>query len=215
MKYLALAVIFGLGYLAANLTAPTSAADPKADPKPATPANILPPNPAIDFAGYLKIAQDAATHRQTRRVTEAEFIKMSGEKDTVILDARSKELYDVLHIKGAIHLSFPDIAIESLKKTFPDKNIRILIYCNNNFKEGAAPTPLFTVTPGGVVQGAQLAAAAKVAFPSKSAVASLNISTYIALFGYGYKNVYELAPLIDPTTSKLTFEATPKAEKPQ
>ena len=35
--------------------------------------------------------------------------------------------------------------------------------------------------------------------------ASLNISTYIALYTYGYRNVYELAPLVDPAKSKLTL----------
>ena len=34
--------------------------------------------------------------------------------------------------------------------------------------------------------------------------ASLNLSTYIALYNYGYRNVYELAPLID--ISKTTLE---------
>jgi rhodanese-related sulfurtransferase len=187
MRYLVLAVVFGLGYLAANLASTTTAADPKpANP----PGNMSPANPAIDFKGYLKVAAEAEEHRKTRRVTEEEFIKMSGEKDTIVLDARSKELYDVLHIKGAINMSFPDIAVDSLKKAFPDKNIRILIYCNNNFQGGTA--------------------AAARAFPSKLPTASLNISTYIALYNYGYKNVYELAPLIDPAKSKLTFESTPK-----
>ena len=36
------------------------------------------------------------------------------------------------------------------------------------------------------------------AFPTKRADASLNLSTYIALYSYGYRNVYELGPLLDP-----------------
>ena len=40
-------------------------------------------------------------------------------------------------------------------------------------------------------------------FPSKLPSASLNLSTYIALYSYGYENVYELGPLIDVKTSKL------------
>ena len=35
--------------------------------------------------------------------------------------------------------------------------------------------------------------------------ASLNLSTYIALFSYGYRNVYELAPLLEIHQSKLEF----------
>ena len=136
-------------------------------------------NPAIDMQGYLRISAEAAQHRESRRLSEEDFIRMSREPGTVILDARSREKYDELHIKDAINLSFPDITVESLQRTFPDKNKRILIYCNNNFV------------------GAQSA------FPTKMAVASLNLSTYISLYSYGYRNVYELGPLLDVKTSKL------------
>ena len=76
---------------------------------------------------------------------------MSREKGTIVLDARSKEMYDLMHVKGAINLSFPNIDIESLKKTLPDKNARILIYCNNNFKTDSPGT----IAGGGIpVEGA-------------------------------------------------------------
>lgn len=140
-------------------------------------------NPAIDMEGYLRVSREAARHRESRRVSEAEFVRMSREPGTVILDARSREKYDELHIKGAINLSFPDLAIESLKQVLPDKSTRILIYCNNNFEN------------------------AEDAFPKKIASASLNLATYIALYNYGYRNVYELGPLLDIKTSRLEFES--------
>ena len=136
------------------------------------------PNPSIDMAGYLRISAEAAEHRESRRLTEAAFIQMSREAGTVILDARSPEKYDELHIKDAINLTFPDITVESLKTALPDKNTRILIYCNNNF------------------------VGAERAFPTKIAVGSLNLSTYIALYSYGYRNVYELGPLLDIKTTR-------------
>ena len=142
-------------------------------------------NPSIDMPGYLAVAKEAAIYREARRVSEEEFIRMSGEPDTIILDARSREKFDELHIRGAINLSFPDIAIESLKTTIPDRNTRILIYCNNNFVNAEGP------------------------FPSKIARASLNLSTFIALYSYGYRNVYELGPLLDINTTKL--DVTPAA----
>jgi rhodanese-like protein len=139
-------------------------------------------NPAIDMAGHLRVSAEAARHRRARRVSEAEFIRMSRQPGTVILDARSREKYDELHVRGAINLSFPDIAVESLHRLIPDRNTRILIYCNNNFREGVP------------------------AFPTKVASASLNLSTFIALYDYGYREVYELAPLLDLETSKLEFD---------
>ncbi len=138
-------------------------------------------NPAIDMAGYLRVAGEAAQHRATRRVSEADFIRMSREPGTVILDARSQEKYDELHVKGAINLSFPDIASSTLQSAIPDRDTRILIYCNNNFANATGP------------------------FPVKLATASLNLSTFIALYNYGYRNVYELAPLIDIARSQLEF----------
>jgi phage shock protein E len=203
VKYLVLALVFAAGYLAANIAAPNAAADPQPVPPmnpPSKETGVM--NPAIDMQGYLKVAQDAAKHRQSRRISEEDFIKMSAEEGTIVLDARSKELYDLLHIKGAMNLTFPDIAIDSLAKKLPDKNVRILIYCNNNFKTAAAASST-APKPGQPNVGK----VAKAAFPSKVPTASLNISTYIALYNYGYKNVYELAPLIDPEKSKLTFES--------
>ena len=91
-------------------------------------------NPAIDMEGFLKNARAASKHREKRRLTEDQFIAMSKEQDVVILDARSKERFDELHIKGAVNLSFPDITVDSLAMLLPNKNTKILIYCNNNFE---------------------------------------------------------------------------------
>ena len=142
-------------------------------------------NPAIDMTGYLRISTEAAQYREGRRLAEDKFIQMSRVPGTIILDARSKQKYDELHIKRAINLSFPDITIASLKQIIPDKSTRILIYCNNNFQNAEGP------------------------FPSKLPSASLNLSTYIALYTYGYRNIYELGPLIDIKASKLEFESSP------
>ena len=136
-------------------------------------------NPRIDMEGYLRVSLEAAEHREARRLSEEDFIRMSREPGAVVLDARSRQKYDELHVRGAINLSFPDITVESLGRLIPDKGTRVLIYCNNNFRGAEGP------------------------FPTKLPTASLNLSTYIALYSYGYRNVYELAPLIDVQTSRL------------
>jgi hypothetical protein len=144
-------------------------------------------NPAIDMDGFLDTSREAAAHRKTRRLAEDEFLEMSRQPGTIILDARSREKYDLLHIKGAINLSFPDITIESLALLIPDKSTHVLIYCNNNFENS------------------------ELAFPSKLPAASLNLSTYVSLYTYGYRNIYELGPLLDPKQSKLSFESSQPA----
>ena len=81
----------------------------------------VPNNPAIDMQGFLTVSREAADARESRRISEADFIRMSREPGTIVLDARSREKFDELHIKGATHLSFPDIAVDSLHATIPDK----------------------------------------------------------------------------------------------
>jgi phage shock protein E len=150
-----------------------------------TPAAIE--NPAIDMEGHLRIAAEAAKHRESRRLTEDAFLSMMREDGTVVLDARSRDKYEELHVAGAINLPFPDITVASLDQLLPDKNTRVLIYCNNNFVNAERP------------------------FPSKLSRSSLNVSTYITLFDYGYRNVYELGPLLDARTTRIPFEGTSKS----
>ena len=66
----------------------------------------------------------------------------------------------------------------------PDKTTRVLIYCNNNFANA----------PG--------------VFPAKLASASLNLSTYTALYNYGYRNVFELGPYLDVNRTRIALLAT-------
>lgn len=178
-KYLAIAFLF------AALMPFHASADKKPAPPPAQQQGAA-PNPNIDMEAYVKSVREVAEHRKTRRLTEEDFIRMSQERGVIVLDARSKEKFDLMHIQGAINLSFPDITIESLKQTLPDKDAKILIYCNNNFKNEER------------------------AFASKAPIASLNISTYITLYNYGYRNVYELGPQLDPAKSKIEFFVKPR-----
>jgi len=147
------------------------------------------PNPLIDYDAFRSQVADVGRLRETRRVTEDAFIQMASDPGTVVLDARSRDKYGKLHVKGAKHLSFPDITAEELARIIPAKSTRILIYCNNNFLNEPD------------------------AFPSKAPSASLNIHTMNALYSYGYANVYELGPLIDINKAKLKFEGSQKTSK--
>jgi len=142
------------------------------------------PNRNIDYGGFLANAVAVSKLRQERRVSEQDFIEMSREPDTIVLDARSDGKYRLLHVKGARHVSLPDITADELAKVIPSKATRVLIYCNNNFENEPE------------------------AFPTKSIQASLNLYTFNTLYSYGYTNVYELGPLIDIRKSKLPFEGT-------
>jgi Rhodanese-like domain len=142
------------------------------------------PNPLIDYNGFQKIVDTADKERESRRLTEDQFLNMSFDPDAVVLDARSAAMYRLRHIKGAVNLPFTDFSATSLAGMVPNKDTKILIYCNNNFLND--PVAMF----------------------SKVATASLNLSTYTSLKSYGYDNIYELGPLLDVNKTKIPFEGT-------
>lgn len=141
-----------------------------------------PANPLIDYQGFSRKTAELEALHESHRISEDEFIKMSAEPGTIILDARTRDKYESIHIKGARHLAFTDFTEADLRAVIPDKGTRVLIYCNNNFKNEL------------------------VNFVSKNAIVSLNIQTFINLHAYGYTNIYELAPLLDVKTTLIPFE---------
>ena len=126
----------------------------------------------IDYQGFNQLTNEVEKYRNTRLIDVYEFNKMLKEPNTILLDTRSRAAFETRHIKGAVHLNFSDFTEGKLAKVIPSKETRILIYCNNNFS-------------GDVT-----------AFASKMAPLALNIPTFINLYGYGYKNIYELKDLL-------------------
>ncbi len=138
-----------------------------------------PGNPAISAEAHLAATIAAMQYREAHRISEEDFLRMSREPGTVVLDARSREKFDLLHIEGAINLPFPDLDPASLGRVLPAKDTVVLIYCNNNFEGDPY------------------------AFMRKSISVSLNLSTYTTLYEYGYRNVYELGPLLELSETVL------------
>ncbi len=157
---------------------------------------VAPTKSLVSYADFLALTKEVEAHRAARKVDLDAFLAMSKEDNTIILDTRSKEMYDLQHIEGAIHLSFTDFTHDNLRNLIPDVNTRILIYCNNNF------------------EGNQLAFASKVSRPipvsslkmrKKPIMLALNVPTYINLYGYGYDNIYELDELVHVTDDRVDF----------
>lgn len=127
----------------------------------------------IDYAGFRQISAEVEGVRAQRLVSLADFQRMAREPNTIVLDARSADAYADGHIEGAVNLPFTDFTDASLRAALHDPNVRILIYCNNNFSNNVAPVVL------------------------KRIELALNIQTFINLHGYGYRNVYELGEVVD------------------
>ena len=158
--------------LAALLAAGTAVA-PAAAAQPARPA-VQRDNPLIDYGGFRQLAARVQPYRQTRLIAWAEFDRLRGRRDVLILDARSESAFRQGHIEGAVNLPLPDFTAESLARLIgADRNRPILIYCNNNFSNNRVPVI------------------------TKLRPLALNIQTFINLVGYGYPNVRELNDVID------------------
>ena len=150
-----------------------------------------------DYDAFKKLVTEVEAHRAARMISLEEMNKMAKEENTIILDTRSKAMYDAKHIKGAIHLNFADFTQATLSELIPDREIRVIIYCNNNFlndqvffaTKRSDPEPVLEAQPLGITM-------------------ALNIPTYINLYGYGYKNVYELKDLISVFDASVEFEGT-------
>lgn len=159
------------------------------------------PKALVDYDDFKNLVLEVEKERTNHLVSLSDFLKMSQEKNTIILDSRSDFRYNRKHLKGAIHLDFTDFTQENLYKLIPDPNTRILIYCNNNF------------------DGDPIDFASKMAIPKsapetqilsnrKPIMLALNIPTHINLYGYGYKNVYELDELVHVNDTRIKFEGT-------
>jgi phage shock protein E len=127
----------------------------------------------IDYAGFRTLTAEVQTYRMGRLVDLARFQAMAREPRTLVLDARSADAFAKGHIDGAVNMPFPDFTAEALRNAIGPQTTRILIYCNNNFENNAPPVVL------------------------KSVQLALNIQTFINLYGYGYKNVYELGDVVN------------------
>lgn len=138
-------------------------------------ANAPPPeNPAIDYPGYESLVTDVRPYRAERRLGWDEFAKRASAKGALLLDARSERAFRAGHIEGAVNLPFTDFTAESLRAVIGENRDRpIFIYCNNNFVNDRPPVG------------------------TKAAPLSLNVQTFVNLYGYGYRNVWELADRID------------------
>jgi hypothetical protein len=172
----------------------------------ASPAWSKYPKAKVNFQDFKGLVSEVEAHRARRLVNLDTFLKMSREPNTLILDSRSTFRYERIHLRGAKHLSFTDFTQSNLRKVIPSPETRILIYCNNNFdgdqtdfaSKVAFPSPAQDKNPVAVQMASQ----------SRPMMMALNIPTYVNLYGYGYRNVYELDELVNVKDKRIQFEGS-------
>lgn len=176
-----------------------------ADQKPHPPAKVS----YDDFKG---LVAEVEPHRQTRLVNLDTFLEMSRKPGVVVLETRSALRYERIHLAGARHLSFPDFTQDNLQKVIPSEETVVLIYCNNNFDGNAVDFASKVRIPTRPIrrpeQDARATPLTQFAAQEKPVMLALNVPTYITLYGYGYRNVYELDELVKVSDPRVTFEGT-------
>jgi rhodanese-related sulfurtransferase len=168
-------------------------------------ANTNYPKAKVSFDDFKELVTEVEAHRARRLIDLNTFLKLSQEPGVIILDSRSPNRYERLHVKGARHLAFTDFTQDNLKRVIPSFDTKILIYCNNNFDgnqvDFASKIALPRPQPG-------RAEASQFAAQAKPRMMALNIPTYINLYGYGYHHVYELDELVNVKDPRITLEGT-------
>lgn len=178
--------------MAGNATAQNSGATPPAYPKA-----------RVSFDDFQKLVAEVEPHRRARLLSLEKFLEKSRQPGVIILDTRSADRYARIHLKGARHLSFTDFTQDNLARVIPDKDSVILIYCNNNFEGNPVDFATKAVIPPPAAR-----AATQFAGQSRPLTLALNIPTYINLYGYGYRNVYELDEWVNVRDPRIAFEGS-------
>ena len=155
------------------------------------------PKAKVSYSDFEDLVKVVKSHREKRLISFDEFLKKSKDPNVIILDTRSKNMYNKKHIKGAVHLNFSDFTQSNLAKIIPNTNTTILIYCNNNFDDD----PVHFMSKTLMVMPSEEE-------KQRTLSLALNVPTYINLYGYGYKNVYELDEFISLLDQRITYEGT-------
>ncbi len=167
------------------------------------------PKAKVSFDDFKNIVAEVEAHRASRLIDLDTFLKMSREPGVIILDTRSTFRYERIHLKGAKHLSFPEFTQRNLANVIPSFETTILIYCNNNFEGNETD---FALKVADLSQIRNDGITRQIAIQEKPLMLALNIPTYINLFGYGYRNVYELDELVRINDPRITFEGSTVAQ---
>lgn len=150
----------------------------------------------VDSGGFLELAAEAEQLRERRLLPAEDFARLAKRGDTLVLDARSRAAFARQHVAGAVNLPYTEFNPDALAEVIPSKNRAVLIYCDNNIDYPAPPKTAGSDLSGGTI---------KIGGGFKGPAAALNIPTVITLYGYGYRNLYELGPSVVPGDSVISF----------
>lgn len=151
---------------------------------------------ACDWKKFIETAQEVQKIRETRRLSAARFAEMMNDRNTIVLDARGERDFERLHVRASINVPFTSFSRTKLRQAIPNESeTRILIYCRNNLVENKDGSMFLEF--------------------AKDQPAGLNIPVFITLYLYGYKDVWELDPAVDPNDSPIPFVRGGESDTPK
>lgn len=151
------------------------------------------PQANVSLSDFAELMIELDSTRATRLLSLDEFLAMSADESTVVLDARSRDMYAGRHLDVAVNLPYTEFTEEALKQIIPSHTSRVLIYCNNNF--GNDDEFFQSKRMSGFQR--------KDGIEAPERLLALNIPTHITLLGYGYTEVYELGDFVPVSAPEL------------
>ncbi len=163
------------------------------------------PQAKVSFDDFKELVAAVEPHRARRLIDFETFLKKSREPNTVILDARSGFRFKRVHLKGARNLAFTAFTQDNLAKVIPSFETAVLIYCNNNFEGDEVDFATKIARPRDLNEER---ITTQMRTQERPKMMALNIPTYVNLYGYGYRNVFELDELVEVKDPRVVFEGT-------
>lgn len=162
----------------------------------------------VEYNDYEILIEEVKDIRAERLINFDSLLEFQDDRKTILLDTRSKDKYRAKHLKGAVNLPFTDFTTSALRAIIPDTSTRIIIYCNNNFEGDAVYFQSKFFTPEMKGKRTMMKERGFFNSSSNSITLALNIPTYLALYGYGYRNIFELDELVNIDDPRVKLEGT-------
>lgn len=86
--------------------------------------------------GFLALVNDAK--KRIREIDIQEYKRLRDSADAgQLVDVREDHEWEAAHAAGAMHLS-KGIIERDIEKTFPDKDVKLVLYCGGGFRSALA-----------------------------------------------------------------------------
>ncbi|MES2134252.1 MAG: rhodanese-like domain-containing protein [Bacteroidota bacterium] len=148
---------------------------------------------------YKAVHVKGAVHLNFSDFTQDNLAKIIPSNDyKILIYCNNNFISKPMQVSLAIRPDFSPYFVTKMTRPFDSKAIFIPPTTTKKAKKKQTKAPKQTLSNQFVTPSVT----------DKPITLALNIPTYINLYGYGYKNVYELSELVNTNSNKLEFEGT-------